>query len=225
MSPFAITLGVRRRSGAKGDVRQAPRSLTPSLSDKILKDQDYTCQCCGFRSRQYQRVLPGYLIPACEAEFVTLCSFCENCFSLERAGLAGSGVLIWLPEMTQARLNHLARAIFVAKSTPNHPAAELATRAQDALMQRRTEAKKRLGSDDPLLLATVMLETMSADDYARRDEKLAGIRLLPLDRLMVRTKDGESNQFDRMVKYWQSAEGPFADWRPERWQELLSQAA
>lgn len=212
---------MRRKAGAKG----AGRPLNPKLIDQQLRQDDYTCRCCGFRAREFQRVVPSAYVPEADSEFVTLCSFCEPCFMLDRAGLSGSGLLIWLPEMPQDRLNHLMRAIYVARATPNHPAAELASRAQDTLMQRRAEAKKRLGSDDPLLLATVMLETVSDSDYARREEKLAGIRFLPLDRLMVQTREGEVNQFARMVKFWQSAEGPFADWQPQRWQELLAQAA
>lgn len=221
MPLLPITLGVRRKAGTKG----AGRPLNPKVTEQQLRQDDFTCRCCGFRAREFQRVVPGYLVPDADTDFVTLCSFCEPCFLLDRTGLSGSGVLIWLPEMPQDRLNHLMRAIYVARAAPGHPAAELATRALDSLMQRRAEAKKRLGSDDPLLLATVMLESMSDTDYAQRGEKLQGIRLMPLDRMMVRTREGEVNQFNRMVKFWLSPEGPFADWPPQRWQEILSAAA
>lgn len=153
---------------------------------------------------------------------MTVCPFCEMCLSLEHAGIVGGGVLVWLPEMSQAELHHIVRAIYVARSQDG-AMGESATRALEILLGRRTEAKKRLGSDDPLLLATVLIEKTTADDYAARVEKLDGIRFLPLDRWLVHTPGGDRDLFPSMIKYWTSPEGPFHGFSSDTWGEKLSE--
>jgi intracellular multiplication protein IcmJ len=234
VSFLPINLGVRRSSQAEG--ADAEKGTNPSANaapskaqvEKTLKRDDHTCRFCGFRSEQYQRVMP-YASADASLPFVTACTFCEQCMMLERAGMMGSGSLIWLPEITQMELNHIARAIYIARGYNNNaaegPVAELANRALDALMARRSEAKKRLGSDDPLLLATVMHEVLTDDEIATGMAKIDGIRLLPLDKHLVRSRQGDVNHFPTIVKYWCSPEGPFAHQTPDLWAESFKAAA
>lgn len=112
------------------------------------------------------------------------------------------------------------RAIYVVRGT-DHPLADSATRAYDALIARRTEAKKRLGSDDPLLLATVLQESLTDKEYAARTAKLEGIRLMPLERWLTRGPRGDVNHFPQVVKYWRSSEGPFGKLPPETWASMF----
>jgi intracellular multiplication protein IcmJ len=184
-----------------------------------LKQDDFTCRFCGFRSQQYQRVVPF------RKEFVTTCGFCEQVLSLERAGMMGSGVLIWLPEISQTELNHVARAIYIARAEEEGEIAKAADRALDALLARRTEAKKRLGSEDPLLISTVLRENLNDKERAVAAGKLDGIRMLPLDKHLVRGRGGDFNGFPQMVKFWRSKEGPFADLPPEEWLKLFAKVA
>jgi len=142
---------------------------------------------------------------------------------LDRAGLAGGGILIWLPEISQAQLNHIARAIYVARAAKGE-LATAATRAFDALIVRRSDAKKRLGSDDPLLLATVMHESLTDEEYEAASVKLEGIRFLPFDKHFVRTAKGDVNQFPQLVKYWRSPQGPYARLPVEQWVDLFKTA-
>jgi intracellular multiplication protein IcmJ len=135
----------------------------------------------------------------------------------------GSGVLIWLPEIGQAELNHMVRAIYVAKSSKGDMASS-ANRALDALIARRAEAKKRLGTDDPLALATVMHEMLSDEEYEQSAQKLEGVRLLSLDKHMVRGKGGDVNQFPQLVRYWSSPDGPFGKLPVEHWMDLFKSA-
>lgn len=186
--------------------------------EKTLRRDDFTCRFCGFRSEQYQRVVPWE--GAGDPPFATACHFCEQCVMLERAGLMGAGALVWLPEISQAELNHILRAIYVARAGKTE-LAPAATRAFDALMARRTDAKKRLGSDDPLLLATVMHESLTDDEYESAAQKLEGVRLLPFDKHLVRTQKGDINQFPQIVKYWRSASGPYAQLPVEQWAEMF----
>jgi len=213
ISPF---LGVRRKSDAGQGVSSG--GVTKSRHEKVLQHDNHTCRCCGFRSLQFQRVVPY------EGDFVTMCAFCEQCFALDAVGAMGSGVLIWLPEISQINLNHIARAVYVARASDNSKLSELANRAFDGLMARRTDAKRRLGSDDPLLLATVFHESLDDQEYKDREKKLEGIRLMPVDKRLVAARSGTVDMFPRMLQYWISPEGPFGRLPIDKWEEMFSSA-
>ena len=87
------------------------------LQQEIFQRDDYTCQCCGFRSEKYQEVLmrDGHSDNLSPENLVTTCFFCHQCFHLERVNAMGSGILIWMPELRQSDLHHLARSIYVAR--------------------------------------------------------------------------------------------------------------
>ena len=216
MSFLPLTLGVGRISGAGGG---GFGPLSKSEAEKILKRDGYACCFCGFRAVQYQRIVRMPDGPA------TACSFCEQAMSLERASLMGGGILIWLPEITQAELNHILRAIYVARACADGAMTEAANRALDALTARRAEAKKRLGSDEPFFLATVLQENMTDGEYAAACAKLEGIRFLAPDRHMVHGRNGDFDGFPQIVQFWRSAQGPFADASPSEWQALFAKVS
>jgi len=195
----------------------------PQLRDQILQRDDFTCFYCDFRAQKFQRVHFKNGIPAEPepANLVTACVFCEQCCELESVAKMHSGLLIWFPEMPQTDLHHFCRALYAARMTENHPISQTAQRVMDQLLARRTEAKKRLGTDDPMILATAMIEQMDERTYAKREEKLDGIRLLPLPRRMAgtATADGANDQFPRIIEYWTSKEGPLAS-APDDWLAL-----
>jgi intracellular multiplication protein IcmJ len=217
-----LTLGVRQKSDAENGASKSSSQPNKSQIDKTLRRDDFTCRFCGFRSENYQRVVAA-TDHGKDIGLVTTCTFCEQCVHLDRAGMMASGVLIWLPEIAQAELNHIARAIYVGR-TGDGPIVELSTRAFDALMARRAEAKKRLGSDDPLLLATVLHESLTDDEAKSAIPKLDGVRLMPLDKHMTRSPKGDVNQFPQLVKYWCSPQGPYSQKAPEKWLEMLKTA-
>lgn len=214
MAFLPLTFGIGRPAGTEG---VKPPSKTEA--EKILKHDNFTCRFCGFHAVQYQRIVPV------SGGFVTACGFCEQVTNLERAGVMGGGFLIWLPEVTQAELNHIARAIYVAQSFKDSEMSALATRALDALMSRRAEAKKRLGSDDPLLLAIVLQENLNKAEAAGVPAKLEGIRLMPLDKHMVHGRHGDFNGFPQIVHFWCSPQGPFAKLPAGEWQSLFAKVA
>ena len=101
-------------------------------------------------------------------------------------------------KLGQADLHHVVRAIYIARAgTGPLP---MRRPGADLLMVRRAE-QKRLGSDDPLMLATVMHESLTDEEYGQTARKLDGIRLVPLDKHLVRTQKGNINQFPQMVKF------------------------
>lgn len=226
MKYLSVPLGVRRMSDAGGT---AFKSRTPSKAqvEKIILRDAGACRCCGFTSKKFQRVI--YLRDidekAKEDELVTVCTFCEMTANLDRAGLTGAGHLIWLPEMTQADVNNAVRALYVAIESGSDPLAKAARRTLDVLMARRAEAKKRLGTDDPLLLATALQEQVDAKTYAARLKKLEGLRFLPLDRFFALQGGKEVNVFPVMLSYWMSPEGPFGKLPVDQWTKLFEEVS
>ena len=226
---------MRRVPHAKGEAGRGKGKVSvtaaewPRLRQKVLNRDKYTCRYCGFRAGKFQRVhfkLGQQAAPTLD-NLATACVFCEQCFELESVANMDSGLLIWLPELSQAELNHFARALYVARQQEDKDP-ELARRAQaaiDQLISRRSEAKRRLGTDEPILLATAMTEQLNDTAYDARTERLDGIRLLPFGRRLVVNDDGQQDQFPRILSYWMSREGPFGQYKTEDWAKLLPATA
>lgn len=222
MDRLPIIPGVSREPGRGVPV------LDPELRQKVFERDDHVCRYCGFQAKKYQEVnfINGQEQDTRLANLATACIFCHQCFLLERVSAMRSGIVIWLPEMGQAELNHLARSVYVARVSQG-PAAEASRRILDILMRRREDAKKRLGggdpkqgSEDPQVLACVLREYLTSRHYAMREKKLEGIRLFPLDRRIIREGDLEFNQFPQILAYWRSKDGPYGNRMPQFWVDM-----
>ena len=225
-SPASAKAAVQNAKPAAAVAGKAPAPKAPVVSDpigaplrqKILERDNHTCQCCGFRSQKYQEVhfINGAQTDTRPENLSTLCFFCHQCFYLDQVAQMRSGVLIWLPEIAQADLHHMARALYVARISQG-PVADSARKTLDVLMARREEIRARLGTDDPYILATVLKDYISDRAYEARDRKLDGIRLFPLDRRIIKEADLEFNQFPQILAYWRSKDGPFGSMVPRQW--------
>jgi len=129
-----------------------------------------------------------------------------------------------MPEMSQAEVHHVARAIYVARISQGSMA-ETAKTTLDQMMKRREEAKTRLETDDPFVLAIVMRDFLGPKHYDMRSKKLEGIRLFPLDRRIIKEGDLEFNQFPQILAYWRSKDGPFGGKIPNKWKLLYAEVA
>ena len=233
MSKYPITLGIAQSSRSaqisSGEGAQAQPSLSLEVRQKILTRDDHTCQMCGFRSQKYQDVhfVDGNPENLQVNNMITACIYCHQCFDLDKVAEMRSGVLIWLPEIQQTNLHHIARAIYVARISQG-TMAETAKAALETLMGRREALKERLHTDDPEVLAMVMKDYLGPRHYAMRDQKLEGVRLFPLDRRIIKEGDLEFNQFPQILAYWRSKDGPFGGKIPSQWKKFyaeISQAA
>lgn len=222
MKLLPITLGIVRSSGNAQSAEKAASQLQ-ELRPKILERDGHTCRFCGFKSQKYQEVhfLNGNPEDLRQDNLVTACIFCQQCFDLEKASQMNSGVLIWMPELSQAELNHIARAIYVARISQG-TMADASRAALDSIMARREDAKTRLATDDPYILATVLRDFLGPKHYAARVEKLEGVRLFPLDRRNISEGDLKFNQFPQILAYWRSKDGPFGDKPPAQWKTLYA---
>lgn len=230
MSAYPITLSIAQKSrdaqipSAAAPTQGGDFSLSSAIRQKILERDSHTCKLCGFKSQKYQDIhfIDGDTNNLQMDNMATACIYCHQCFDLEKVAQMRSGVLIWLPEIEQKDLNHIARAIYVARISQGSMA-ETAKKALETLMGRREEAKIRLKTDDPEILALVMRDFLGARHYAMRDKKLEGVRLFPLDRRIIKEGDLEFNQFPQILAYWRSKDGPFGGKVPNQWKNFYAQ--
>ncbi len=222
MELLPITLGIVRSSGNAQTAERAAQQLQ-ELRPKILERDSHTCRFCGFQSQKYQEIqfLNGNADDLRIDNLATACIFCQQCFDLEKSSQMNSGVLIWMPEIEQSELNHIARAIYVARISQG-TMADAARSALEAIMARREDAKSRLATDDPFFLATVLRDFLGPKHYAARTEKLKGVRLFPLDRRNITEGELKFNQFPQILAYWRSKDGPFSAKPPAQWKTLYA---
>ncbi len=225
MQLLPITLGIVRERADNAQTSSPGQTpgLPLDLKQKIIERDNHTCRFCGFQSHKYQEVqaLDGNIHNTHVDNLAASCIFCQQCFDLEKTSEMRSGVLVWLPEIAQGDLHHVARAIYVARISQG-PMAEAAKNAYKILMDRREEAKARLGTDDPLILSTVMRDFIGPRQYAMRGQKLDGVRLFPLDRRIIKEGDLEFNQFPQILAYWRSKDGPFGAKAPHQWKSFYA---
>jgi intracellular multiplication protein IcmJ len=222
MQLLPITLGIVRTSG-NAQTAEKNNLQMQELRPQVLERDQYTCRFCGFHSQKYQEVhtINGNAEDLRQENLATACIFCQQCFDLEKASLMNSGVLIWLPEVGQAELNHIARAIYVSRISQG-TMADAARSALDAIMARREDAKSRLATDDPFFLAAVLRDFLGPKHYEARSEKLEGVRLFPLDRRNISEGELKFNQFPQILAYWRSKDGPFGARPPAQWKSLYA---
>ena len=86
------------------------------IAEQVLARDRGTCRYCGFQSQQFQEIInidQDYQNNTL-SNLATACSLCAPCFFLDGVGSDGKsgGLLIYLPEIGQAALNHFCRALF-----------------------------------------------------------------------------------------------------------------
>ncbi|MDB5477770.1 MAG: hypothetical protein JWM96_265 [Alphaproteobacteria bacterium] len=223
MRHHPITLGVIRPNWSAAKNNRSFGKISPQAKTAVLQRDDYTCQCCGFRAEKHQEVLHinGDTRDFTPENVLTTCIFCHQCFDLGAVEGMHSGMLIWLPEISQVTLHHIMRSVYLGRITQG-PLAEMARKIFDAFYNRGAEAKKRLGSTDPGALTIVLRDFLTRKDYEKAQDNLKGIRLLPLDRRMIKDeKNGEINLFPQVLAHWRVKTGPYGDMPAQDWPSLF----
>jgi intracellular multiplication protein IcmJ len=222
-----IALGIARPAPKAG----AGKSVVPGEVNRALKKQifardDYTCAYCGFRAEKFQDIhhLDHNNNNIAEDNLITACTFCHQCFNLQDVHEMRSGVLIWMPEIPQIDLHHIARAIYIGRIAQGG-IAEVSRKILDIIMARKDEARKRITTDDPNILAMILRDYLPYKHYQNRHKRLKGIRLFPLDRRIKNEAGLEFNQFPQILAYWRSKNGPFGGKKPQDWVEVYHDIA
>ena len=191
--------GTRRTSSAS--------QVDIAVKRSVWHRDGYVCRFCSFHAMRYLEVIVLGGNARDLDHMLTACQFCHQCLNLSEVAAMRSGVLVWLPELGQCDLHHVAREIYLARIVQH--SGPRATKVLTKLVTRRELARERLGTDDPKVLALRLASKDPAQVPKLESEALGGIRLLPLDRRILRTDDLEYNQFPQVLAYWRSADGPY----------------
>lgn len=187
-----------------------------SIRSTVLERDDHTCGFCGLRALKFQEVhhLDDDHGNNAPKNLLTTCCLCHLCFHLGMAGIRNAGTIIWCPEVGQADLNNLCRAIFVAVA--NHGSHENSARKlYESLSSRDAIIKEELGdgASNPGSLGQAFLE-MTPDQYDSRNDRMPGLRLLP-----------RMTAFGKQIAYWQSEPSAYGNLADGEWAKLLPASA
>jgi len=191
------------------------RTITATARAAIHRRDYESCRFCGFRSPKYQTIVWLREGARDVDDGVTSCVFCEQVLRIDLAPAQKSGVLVWLPEVSQAMLNRAMYTVYLLRISRDERA-DRARRLLDRLMSRRGTAKERFGSDNPTLAVAKLTATRRPDTGPSLDDAAAkGLRLLPLDRRVIRESGLEFNQFPQLLAYCRSTLGPAETQMPQ----------
>ena len=205
----------------------------------VLDRDDKTCRFCGFKASSWQEVhhLNDDHHDNRKENLVTACMFCHMIQHIGLAGKNKEAILVWLPEIEQAKLHHIVRSILVVNHWANNiindknqnpeikqsaqKMAAASKQLESKFRSREKKAQDLFGTSDPMLLGD-MLHMMSNDPatshlYDNRAQRLQGLRLLPLGR---RTQDGV-DKMPEIVQSWLEKQGPYANLNPRTWLTLV----
>lgn len=161
----------------------------------------HTCRFCGLRAGPWAEVyhLNGDHADDTPDNLATACPACHACQHLGRDTAAQEYLLVWLPDLTQAALTHLARgthAVFHAHGeapcpevapTRDTPELRSAYTAYRALAARAAAAEQRIGTSSPRALGEALLSlpraSVTGASTTGTAALVAGLRLLPRGKL------------------------------------------
>lgn len=180
----------------------------------ILKRDDYTCQYCGFKAKKFQEIhhLDNDHKNNADSNLITTCTLCHMVNHVGFAGIKQTAKLIYIDpkyNVSQAQLNQVVRALWVAKNYKDNP--ELVSNASSLLARIHKYiilAHMKINTPDPAILADFMLNIMTDEQYEKRSEYFKGIYLLPLE-----------TGFEKQIQYWSKSVFP----KNGRWESIAFQ--
>lgn len=197
--------------------RQDPPEIEGEVAAKVFQRDGHTCRFCDFHAPGHQEVMRfhGGLAMAGLDGLVTACPLCHECQYLGRDAVEQSFTVIWLPEVSQAVLNHLVRAthmVLHAYGEPAHmgerpvtdvPPVRSAFNAYRTLAARTEAARRRIGTTSPRELGAALISLPPAL-APQRATLTGGLRLLSRGRLF---RDGRDIYPD-LLEGWAAKGGP-----------------
>lgn len=191
--------------------------IEEDVAAQVFERDRHTCRFCGLWAAGHQEIfhLDGDHARSEPGNLVTACPLCHDCQHLGRDNIEQEFAVIWLPEVSQPMLNHVARAVHVvlhAHDEPAHmaerprtdtPRLRAAFGTYRALADRMGHARRRIGTTSPRELGAALIGLPPAAS-ARRAELTSGLRLLPRGRL---SRDGE-DIYPALLDAWTTKDGP-----------------
>lgn len=184
MTLLPITLTAKRGNWSRFRARRNNKSFLKLEQDILRRDQN-TCRYCGFKSERYQVVVninqdygTGQSTPN---NLTTACVFCAQCFFLDGIGHDNNwgGTLIYLPEISQADLNHFCRVLFASMLRDAPYKGKLQT-VYLSLKDRENIVNETFGpkSSDPYTFGQTLIDSNLTAEQLKHP-MLQQLRLLP----------------------------------------------
>lgn len=189
----SLILSVKRSVFRKDDSIDAQETADEGfkkMRPMALDRDNNTCVFCKFSSPKWQEVhhLDDDHTNNDLKNLKTVCPLCHQVHHLGFAGLRKSGIVVYMPEISQVNLNNLVRSIWIAIVCKEDPWAEVASEIYDGLKSRANDTDKILKKyfsnfetkpSDPLTVANA-LSALDDESYEKRGNLVRDLRLLPL---------------------------------------------
>lgn len=201
-----ITLSVKRSKFRRDDpVAEHSNKAFSSVRKNVLKRDNHTCQFCGFRSQKWQEVhhIDDNHSNNDPSNLITICPLCHLAHHIGLAGLQERGILIYLPEMSQAELNTVVRTLWIGERGDDPEITKQCKETLAKLYEKSKIAEDKM-TKDPNMLGELLL-SLSDQEYEKRAERMDGFLLLPL-------AEGFSGQLDYWIKETYNAV-PSSTWK------------
>lgn len=177
-------------------------SISAPMRSYVLNRDSHSCRYCGLRAGKYQEVVATGKVFHDPDQLHTACVFCHAVLAVDRTVGTGGGALIWAPEIRQADLCAWMRGVYAWRIKSGEPA-DRARAVLNLLLSRRELVAEATG-----LTALPDLVERLKQPRALAPDVLKGLRLLPLDRTLIRESDLRFNRFPQILAYWRSRNGP-----------------
>lgn len=203
-----ITLSVKRSVFRRDDpTAEMADTGFKAVRQKVLERDKYKCHFCRFHSEKYQEVhhINDDHSDNKDSNLMTVCCLCHQAHHIGLAGVNNSGILIYVDDMGigQTELNALTRNLWIGEMSKDKSVKTSSMQMLARLHKLSIEARRVLGTSDPVVLGDYLLN-LSEEDYACREEALKGILLLPI-----------RDHFEARINYW--AKSVYKSIPPQTW--------
>ncbi|WP_138437910.1 HNH endonuclease [Marinobacter shengliensis] len=175
-----IILSVKRSKFRMDDARSTDMDRAYlDIRPTILKRDNDTCQFCALRMPGKMEVhhISGEHDKHEHSNLITACRLCHLAHHIGYVGVKNGGVLIRLPGIQQAELNHLVRTLWIGEDSNLLRVKDRCTSLLRTLEAASSGAEAMLGFTDPKLLGDYLLR-LDEKAYRRRISILKDIKLL-----------------------------------------------
>lgn len=176
-----ILMGIKRTasrsqtsySGGKAELEY--KKIRP----QIFKRDSNRCTHCGDTYSQYQEIHheDDDHTNNSARNLSCICVLCHLCHHIGFAGLNDSHTIIYLPEISQGKLNSMVRSLWLTRRAGSSAQAEKAAMILSSLKARASIAESMIKTSSPLSVAR-HLASLSDSEYKERGKYLKDLRVL-----------------------------------------------
>ncbi len=200
-----LRLAVKRQAWRPAGHYESTHNDWSRIRTDILKRDAYSCVYCQFSCEKFQEVhhLDSDHDNNLPENLVTACALCHATQHLGLCGKEGRGLLIWLPEMSQATLNHAIRWLELGPYSKPEVLNYITTPKESLLRffhSRIKDCETRFGSADPSSLAEHLLSLTDEQYENDVSVRLTPVRLFPvIGKYSPEQREAWSEQLSKLI--------------------------